>query len=133
MLIMELNPELNELKVVSSSPGYLTSKNLKKSYLYDEINKELLYIQEGRKNLAKILGCNADAIKRYLSYKNKLYLKRFIVTDKMLNGQEYSINLRSLESLKAYLNEIRLDRKKYLAKVVPSREETNFNFVSRLN
>ena len=73
-----------------------------------------------------------DTIKRYLSYKKKLYLKRFIIADTILNEQGYIINLKSLQSLKAYLNEIRLGRKKYLTKVVPSREETNFKLCKKV-
>lgn len=71
-------------------------------------------------------------IKRYLSYKKKLYLKRFIIADTILNEQGYTINLKSLQSLKAYLNEIRLERKKYLTKVVPSREETNLKLCKKV-
>lgn len=125
MLIMEMNPELNEIKVAGSNPGYLMDKNLKKSYLYDDLNKELIYIADGRKNLAKILACHVDAIKRYLASKNKLYLNRFFIADEMLSEQKYSVNLKSLESLGEYLYEIRLKRKIYLTKTVPSREETN--------
>ncbi len=125
MLIMEINPELNEIKVAGSNPGYLKDKNLKKSYLYDDLNKELIYIADGRKNLAKILACHVDTIKRYLATKNKLYLNRFFIADKMLSDQKYTVNLKSLESLEEYLHEIRLKRKIYLTKTVPSREETN--------
>ena len=71
-------------------------------------------------------------IKRYLSYKKKLYLKRFIIADTILNEQGYTINLKSLQSLKAYLNEIRLERKKYLTKLVPSREETNLKLCKKV-
>ena len=132
ILILELNPKLNEIRVAGSNPGYITSKNLKKSYLHDAISKEVIYIEESRKNLAKILGCHVETIKRYLSYKKKLYLKRFIIADTILNEQGYTINLKSLQSLKAYLNEIRLERKKYLTKVVPSREETNLKLCKKV-
>ncbi len=125
MLIMEINPKLNEIKVAGSNPGYLEDKNLKKSYLYDDLNKELIYIADGRKNLAKILACHVDTIKRYLASKNKLYLNRFFIADDILSDKKYSVNLKSLESLKEYLHEIRLKRKNYLTKIVPSREETN--------
>ncbi len=43
----------------------------------------------------------------------------------MLSDQKYTVNLKSLESLEEYLHEIRLKRKIYLTKTVPSREETN--------
>ena len=125
MLIMEINPEFNEIKVAGSNPGYLKDKNIKKSYLYDNLNKELIYIANGRKNLAKILACHEGVIKRYLAYKNKLYLNRFFIADEMLSEPKYSVNLKSLESLEEYLQEIRLRRKDYLTKTVPSREETN--------
>lgn len=45
--------------------------------------------------------------------------------DEILNLEGYSINLISLDELKEYLNEIRLDRKKYLTIVRPSKEETD--------
>jgi hypothetical protein len=56
MLILEINPELNEIKIAGSSPGVLTSKNLRNSNLYDEQNKELIYVVSGRKNLEGIFG-----------------------------------------------------------------------------
>lgn len=128
MLIMELNPELNEIKIAGSSPGTLTSKNLRNSYLYDAKNKELIYIVNGRKNLANILGCHEDALKRYLAFKGKLYLNHFFVADEMVTGGEYTTNLLSLLELEVYINKIRLGRKNYLTKVVPSREETYLKY-----
>jgi group I intron endonuclease len=132
MLIMELNPELNEIKVAGSSPGILTSKNLRNSYLYDGVNKQLIYIVNGRKNLANILGCNENAIKRYLAPKNKLYLKRFFIADDILNNPEYTINFMSLSELEDCIRDIRLGRKSYLTKVVPSREETYLKFSKKV-
>lgn len=38
----------------------------------------------------------------------------------------------SLSELEAYLEKIRLGRKAYLAKVVPSREETHFKFCKKV-
>jgi hypothetical protein len=128
MLILEINPELNEIKIAGSSPGVLTSKNLRNSYLYDEQNKELIYVVNGRKNLAEIFGWSEGVIKRYLEYKNKLYLNRFFVADDVLSGEEYTTNIMSLSELQAYLEKIRLGRKAYLSKVVPSREETHLKF-----
>lgn len=128
MLIMELNPELNEIKVAGSSPGTLTSKNLRNSYLYDGINKQLVYIINGRKNLAQILGCHQNSLKRYLVHKGKLYLNRFFIADDMLSDPEYTNNIMSLSELEDYLNKIRLKRKSYLTKVVPSREETYLSY-----
>lgn len=107
MLIMELNPELNEIKIAGSSPGALSSKNLRNSYLYDEYRKELIYVVKGRKNLANILSCNQNALKRYLAYKNKLYLNRFFIADDMLSEVEYTKNIMSLLELETYLNKIR--------------------------
>nr|ATI20416.1 GIY-YIG endonuclease [Juglanconis oblonga] len=132
MLIMELNPELNEIKIAGSSPGTLTSKNLRNSYLYDAKNKELIYIVSGRKNLAKILGCNENALKRYLANKNKLYLNHFFVADDVLTGGEYNTKLISLAELEAYLNKIRMGRKNYLTKSVPSREETILKYCKQV-
>lgn len=119
-----MNSELNEIKIAGSSPGTLTSKNLRNSYLYDAKNKELIHVVNGRKNLAKIIGCNENALKRYLAPKNKLYLNHFFIADDVLTGGEYTTNLMSLPELEAYMNKIRLGRKNYLTKVVPSREET---------
>jgi group I intron endonuclease len=65
MLILELNPKLNEIKVAGSGPGNLTGKSLKMTYLFDAVNKELIYITSGRINMAKIIGCNEETIKRY--------------------------------------------------------------------
>lgn len=124
ILIMHLNPELNEIKIAGSSPGTLTSKNLRNSYLYDEVNKELIYVVKGRKILADIIGCHVSALKRYLAYKNKLYLNRFFVANDMID-EGYTLNTMSLSELEAYLNKIRVGRKDYLTKVLPSREETN--------
>lgn len=124
ILIMELNPELNEIKIAGSSPGTLTSKSLRNSYLYDEVNKQLIYVVKGRKVLAEILGCHQNAIKRYLVYKNKLYFNRFFVADDIINDG-YTTNILSLSELEAYLSKIRGDRKNYLTKVRPSLEETN--------
>ena len=118
MLILELNPKLNEIKVAGSNPGSLTGKSLKKTYLFDSVNKELIYITNGRINMAKIIGCNEEAIKRYLYHKNKLYFKRFFIADEMpsdqeysppriFTGGEYSIKLKSLESLQACFDEVR--------------------------
>lgn len=132
MLILEINPELNEIKIAGSSPGVLTSKNLRNSYLYDEQNKELIYVVSGRKNLEDIFGWKEGASKRYLAYKNKLYLNRFFIADDVLSGEEYTTNIMSLSELEAYLEKIRLGRKAYLAKVVPSREETNFKFCKKV-
>lgn len=132
ILIMELNPELNEIKIAGSSPGVLTSKNLRNSYLYDEVNKELIYVVKGRRILAEILGCSENAIKRYLAYKNKLYFNRFFVADDLLNEGGYTINIMSLAELEAYMNKIRADRKNYLTKVVPSREETNRKYCKQV-
>ena len=56
---------------------------------------------------------------------NGIYLNRFFIADEMLSEPKYSVNLKSLESLEEYLQEIRLRRKDYLTKTVPSREETN--------
>lgn len=131
MLIMLLNPELNEIKVAGSSPGALTSKGLRNSYLYDGVNKQLVYVVNGRKNLAEILGCHENGIKRYLIQKDNLYLKRFFVADDILSDSDYTNNLMSLSGLKYCLNKIRLDRKNYLTKVVPSREETNLKLRKR--
>jgi hypothetical protein len=129
ILILELNPELNEIKIAGYSPGTLSSRNLINSYLYDAINKELIYIVNGRKNLANILGCNENAIKGYLAYKDKLYFNRFFIANEVLTGGgEYTTNLVSLAELEAYINKIRTGRKNYLTKVVPSREETNLKF-----
>lgn len=130
--ILELNPGLNELKIAGSSPGTLTSKNLRNSYLYDAVNKQLVYIVNGRKNLANILGCHENALKRYLAHKNKLYLNRFFVADDVLSDGQYTINLMSLAELESYLSKIRLDRKNYLTKVVPSREETIAKFCKKV-
>lgn len=124
ILIMELNPELNEIKIAGSSPGTLTSKNLRNSYLYDEVNKQLIYVVKGRKVLADILGCHQNAIKRYLAYKNKLYFNRFFVADDFINDG-YTTNILSLSELEAYLSKIRGDRKNYLSIVRPSLEETH--------
>lgn len=132
MLIMEINPELNEIKIAGSSPGVLTSKNLRNSYLYDEQNKELIYVVNGRKNLANILGCDANALKRYLVSKNRLYFNKFFIADDVLSGEEYTTNIMSLSELKTYLDKIRLGRKAYLDKVVPSREETNLKFCKKV-
>lgn len=132
MLIMELNPELNEIKIAGSSPGTLTSKNLRNSYLYNAKSKELIYIVNGRKNLANILGCNENALKRYLSYKDKLYLNHFFIADDVVTGGEYTTNLMSLPELEAYLDEIRLGRKNYLTKVIPSREETILKYCKQV-
>jgi len=41
ILILELNPELNEIKIAGSSPGTLSSRNLRNSYLYDAKKKSL--------------------------------------------------------------------------------------------
>lgn len=46
----------------------------------------------------------------------------------MLTGGEYTTNLVSLAELEAYMNKIRTDRKNYLTKVVPSRDERNLKF-----
>lgn len=124
ILIMELNPELNEIKIAGSSPGTLTSKNLRNSYLYDEVNKELIYVVKGRKVLAEILGCNQDALKRYLAHKNKLYFNRFFVADDFINDG-YNANILSLSELKAYLSSVRAGRRDYLTIVRPSLEETH--------
>lgn len=125
ILIMYLNPELNEIKIAGSSPGTLTSKNLRNSYLYDEVNKELIYVVKGRNILAGIIGCHVSALKRYLAYKNKLYLNRFFVADDIIDDQGgYTLNIMSLSELEAYLNKIRVGRKDYLTKVLPSKEET---------
>jgi group I intron endonuclease len=133
MLILELNPKLNEIKVAGSNPGNLTGKNLKKTYLFDSVNKELIYITNGRINMAKIIGCNEGAIKRYLFHQNRLYLKRFFIGDEMpKGGQEYSIKLKSLESLQACLDEVRSNRKLYLTKIRPTRQEANLKMCKKV-
>ena len=132
MLILELNPKLNEIKVAGSNPGSLTGKNLKNTYLFDSVNKELIYITNGRINMAKIIGCNEEAIKRYLYHKNKLYFKRFFIADEMPSDQEYSIKLKSLESLQACFDEVRANRKLYLTKIRPTREEANLKMCKKV-
>lgn len=132
ILIMILKPELNEIKVAGSSPGTLTSKNLRNSYLYDDVNKQLIYFVNGRKNLANIIGCHEDDIKRYLVQKKRLYLKRFFIADDILNDSKYTTNFMDLDQLKDLLLKIRLERKSYLSKVVPSREETYLNFSKKV-
>lgn len=132
ILIMELNPELNEIKVAGSSPGTLTSKNLRNSYLYDGVNKQLIYIVNGRKNLANILGLHENAIKRYLAPKKRLYYKRFFIADDFINDPEYTVNILSLSELEDFLRDLRLGRKSYLTKVLPSREETYLKFSKKV-
>ena len=132
MLILELNPKLNEIKVAGSGPGNLTGKNLKKTYLFDSVNKELIYITDSRTNMAKIIGCHPEAIKCYLYHKNRLYFKRFFIGNEMPSDQEYSIKLKSLESLQVCLAEIRSNRKLYLTKIRPTREEANLKMCKKV-
>lgn len=131
ILIMQLNPELNEIKIAGSSPGTLTSKNLRNSYLYDEVKKELIYVVKGRRILAGIIGCHEGALKRYLAHKNKLYFNRFFVADDLID-EGYTQNILSLSELEALLNKIRVGRKDYLTRVLPSIEETNRKFYKQV-
>lgn len=119
ILIMQLNPELNEIKIAGSSPGTLTSKNLRNSYLYDEVKKELIYVVKGRRILAGIIGYHEGALKRYLAHNNKLYLNRFFVADDLID-EGYTQNILSSSELEALLNKIRVGRKDYLTRVLPS-------------
>jgi hypothetical protein len=47
-------------------------------------------------------------------------------------GQEYSIKLKSLESLQACLDEIRSNRKLYLTKIRPTRQEANLKMCKKV-
>jgi hypothetical protein len=123
ILILQINPEYNVLKVVGSAAGNKRSlesilpsiiKNSKPIYLYDQINKELIYIAESRVSLAKFINYNSSNIVR-LFKSGGLYLNQFIFSDKLLNESEYTINLKSDEDLLAFLNEIRIVRKKELS------------------
>lgn len=123
ILILQINPEYNVLKVVGSAAGNKRSlesmlpsllKNRKPIHLYDQINKELIYIAESRSSLAKIINYNTSNIVR-LFKSGGLYLNQFIFSDKLLNESEYTTNLKSDEDLLAFLNEIRIVRKKELS------------------
>jgi hypothetical protein len=83
--------------------------------MYDNINKELVYVAESRSELAKVIEYHAGSLGRYFK-SGELYLNQFIFSDKPLSESEYTINLRRSDNLLAYLNEIRITRKKEFGK-----------------
>ena len=107
ILILELNPELNDVMVAGGSPGALFNKNSKETYLYDEIKKELIYISESCKGLVEILGYNVDSLKRYFKGSKLFYLKRFMLTED-LQGEhlhyQFNERRRSQKNLLVRLN-----------------------------
>lgn len=114
ILILELNPELNDIMVAGSSPGALFNNNSKKTYLYHEIKKELIYISESRKEMAEVLGYNVDSLKRYFKVTKLLYLKRFMLTEYIEEGNTYTINLMKQKDLEKFISKVKLERQAYI-------------------
>ena len=125
ILILELNPELNDIMVAGSSPGALFNKNSKKTYLYDEIKKELIYISESRKEMAEVLGYNVDSLKRYFKVTKLLYLKRFMLTEYIEEGNTYTINLMKQKDLEKFISKVKLERQAYIKEYGATRDEIN--------
>lgn len=89
----------------------------KLTYFYDTVNKELIYIAESRTHLVKAMGMSRRIDK------NKLYLNRYFISDKLLSEKEYSTNLFTNEALAASINEVRTQiMEKTLHNFVPHRE-----------
>ena len=125
ILILELNLELNDIMVAGSSPGALFNKNSKKTYLYDEIKKELIYISESRKEMAEVLGYNVDSLKRYFKVTKLLYLKRFMLTEYIEEGNTYTINLMKQKDLEKFISKVKLERQAYIKEYGAIRDEIN--------
>lgn len=120
ILILQINPEYNVLKVAGSPAGNKRSlesmlpsfiKNRKLTYLYDNLNKELIYISESRSEFAKAMKYDGSNLSRHLRTKD-LYLNRFIISNERLSESEYTTSLISSDSFLALLNEIRINRRK---------------------
>ena len=86
------------------SPCFI--KNLKATYLYNILNKELIYIIEARGELADIFIKFCDNVSKYLYGKNRFYLYQFFINDYLLSEDDYTTNLISSENLLAYINEL---------------------------
>lgn len=100
ILILQHNPEYNVLKVAGSPAGNKRSlesilpsikKNSKPIYLYDEINKELIYKADSRINLSKVINNSSSNIVKLLK-SGDLYLNQFIFSDQLLSESEYTTN-----------------------------------------
>jgi len=85
-------------------------KNSKLVYLYDESNKELIYISKSQTDLGKITNSSISNISTYKA-NNRLYLNQFLFSNTPLNG--YTNNLKSSSDLLHYINVIKLARKKH--------------------
>lgn len=110
IIILLLNPKYNKLKVAGSAVGNKIQKELmesvfkktrKTTYLYDVEKKELIYQTNSRTLLAEAMG-----MKRRLVPK-QLYLNRFLISDNLLNEEEYYNNLLSAKALTTLISEIR--------------------------
>lgn len=117
ILILEFNPSYNTLKVAYSNAGYkrtleaVTKSALTKfkvTYLYDIKIKQLVYIAGSRSELSKI--SKNRSIDMYLN--GKLYLNQFIYSNNPLSEEEYTTKLMNPESLSAYVDEVRIKRKR---------------------
>lgn len=122
ILILWFNPEYNVLKVAGSPAGYKHSeesiknnriRNSKAYYIYDELNKELLYVSASQQDMAQILGISPTNFSRY---KETKYLNRFIFSNTTLNSEEYSENLLDAKSLKEFVKGISKEYKLKLVK-----------------
>ena len=76
-------------------------KTRKMTYLYDVEKKELIYQTNIRTFLAEAMG-----MKRRLVPK-QLYWNRFLISDNLLNEEEYLNNLLSTKALTTLISEIR--------------------------
>lgn len=112
MLILEFNPQYNNIKVVGGSVAGLVRKleslqpsilknliprtslrGIRVTYFYDYLNKELLYIAQSRNELTQILNMNSNYLSKYIDSNNLYYLGRFFISDELLTSCGYTENL----------------------------------------
>jgi hypothetical protein len=77
-------------------------------YLYDEINKQLIFKTDSKVDMGKAVGVSSASNLSFYKTRENLYLNRFIFSSTLLDSNEYTTNLMSKENLLTYLNEIRI-------------------------
>lgn len=108
ILILLYNPSYNVLKIAGSISGFKHSdesiqnnkiRNSKAFYIYDELSKELIYVSDSQRDMAKILRISDTNFYKYKDKQVK-YLGQFIFSGTPLNSEEYSENILDAETLK---------------------------------
>ena len=79
-------------------------KNSRATYLYNILNKQLIYINEAIGELADIFIKFCGNMSKYLYGKNRFYLDQFFINDCLLSEDDYTTSLISSENLLAYIN-----------------------------